>query len=155
MTLRIYRDPEAARQTILRRRDLGVLDEVPESVRRGIRRVFGQDLTPGEAVARILADVRRRGDEALRDWTARLDGVTLEGIEVPGSALQAAYAALPAELTEALELAAERIRAFHARQPLPSWTTTELGGTLGQRATPLARVGVYVPGGTAPLPSSL
>jgi len=155
MTLRIYEDPEAARQTILRRRDLAVLDEVPESVRRGIRRVFGQDLTPGEAVARIVADVRQRGDEALRDWTARVDGVTLEELEVPRSSLPAAYAALPAELREALELAAGRIRAFHARQPLPSWTTAELGGTLGQQATPLARVGVYVPGGTAPLPSSL
>ncbi len=54
-----------------------------------------------------------------------------------------------------LRLAAERIRAFHALQPVQSWTTDTLGGRLGQRVTPLRRVGVYVPGGSAPLPSSL
>jgi histidinol dehydrogenase len=62
---------------------------------------------------------------------------------------------LPGDLREALELAAGRIQDFHARQPLPSWESDAMGGRLGQRATPLARVGVYVPGGTAPLPSSL
>ena len=153
--LRIYEDWEQASQTILRRRDVMTLDEVPEAVRAGIRRVFGEDLLPQEAVARILADVRRRGDEALRDWTACIDGLTLDEIEVPVDALEAAYDSLPSDLANALLLAAGRIRAFHARQPVSSWTTTEMGGTLGQRVTPLARVGVYVPGGTAPLPSSL
>ena len=155
MTLRIYEDWEQARQTVLRRRDVMALDEVPEAVRAGIRRVFGEELPPQEAVARILADVRQRGDEALRDWTARIDGLTLDEIEVPVDALGAAYDSLPPDLANALHLAAERIHAFHARQPISSWTTTEMGGTLGQRVTPLARVGVYVPGGTAPLPSSL
>lgn len=161
--LRIYDDWEQARQTVLRRRDVMDLDEVPELVRAGIRRVFGEELTPGEAVARILADVRQRGDEALRHWTARVDGLALDdpfvklrtSLEVPAEAWEAAYGSLPPDLAAALNLAAERIRAFHARQPIPSWTTTEMGGTLGQRVTPLARVGVYVPGGTAPLPSSL
>jgi len=155
MTLRIYEDWEQARRTVLRRRDVMALDEVPEAVRAGIRRVFGEELPPQEAVARILADVRQRGDEALRDWTARIDGLTLDEIEVPVDALGAAYDSLPPDLANALHLAAERIHAFHARQPISSWTTTEMGGTLGQRVTPLARVGVYVPGGTAPLPSSL
>jgi histidinol dehydrogenase len=153
--LRIYDDWEQARQTVLRRRDMMALDEVPEPVRAGIRRVFGEELTPEEAVARILADVRQRGDEALCHWTARIDGLTLDDLEVPAEAWEAAYGSLPSELAEALNLAAERIRAFHARQPIPSWTTMEMGGTLGQRVTPLQRVGVYVPGGTAPLPSSL
>jgi len=153
--LRIYEDVEEARQTVLRRRNMLVLDEVPESVRASIRRVFGEELMPEEAVARILADVRGRGDEALRDWTARIDGVTDDDFEVPTEALVVAYESLPPDLADALDLAADRIRAFHARQPIPSWTTTELGGTLGQQVTPLARVGVYVPGGTAPLPSSL
>ena len=64
-------------------------------------------------------------------------------------------ARLPDDLQASLRMAAERIRAFHARQPIPTWSTTELGGVLGQNVTPLDRVGVYVPGGTAPLPSSL
>jgi histidinol dehydrogenase len=157
MRLRIYKDIEQARAELLQRRDMLILDEVPEPVREGIRRVFGENLTPEEAVARILADVRGRGDEALYDWTARVDGLTLDDLEVPPEKWQEAYDALPPDLSEALHLAAERIRAFHAHQPISalSWETEALGGVLGQRATPLARVGVYVPGGTAPLPSSL
>jgi histidinol dehydrogenase len=153
--LRIYDDWEQARRTVLRRRDILVFDEVPESVRAGIRRVFGEVLTPEQAVARILTDVRGRGDEALRDWTRRIDGLTLDDFRVPIEAMAAAYASLPSDLAEALNLAVERVRDFHARQPISSWTTTEMGGTLGQRVVPLRRVGVYVPGGTAPLPSSL
>lgn len=161
--LRIYRDVEEARQTLLCRRDTFALDEVPDAVREGIRRLFGQDLTPEAAVTRILDDVRQRGDEALRDWTMRIEGLALDdpldklgtGFEVPDTEWRAAHETAPSDLTEALDLAAERIRDFHARQPIPSWTTDEMGGALGQRVTPLARVGVYVPGGTAPLPSSL
>ncbi len=155
--LTIYEDLEEARRTVLQRRDMLVLDEVPEAVREGIRRVFGEDLTPEEAVARIRADVRQCGDDALRDWTARVDDLMLGELEVPPTAWEAAYEALRPELREALALAAERVRDFHARQPIDalSWETDAMGGTLGQRVTPLERVGVYVPGGTAPLPSSL
>jgi len=153
--LRIYDDWRQARQTVLHRRDMLVLDEVPQPVRESIRRVFGEDLTPQAAVARILEDVRRRGDDALRDWTARTDGLALGDLEVPPESWESAYRSLPADLAEALNLAAERIRDFHSRQPLPSWETTEMGGRMGQRVLPLQRVGVYVPGGTAPLPSSL
>jgi histidinol dehydrogenase len=160
VTLTIFEDLDEARQTVLRRRDTWVLEQVPEPVRAGIRRAFGQDMTPEQGVAAILRDVRERGDEALREWSDRLDGntaaiSTTEGFEVPFTAWERAYAALPADLANALDLAAERIRSFHARQPIPSWETDEMGGTLGQRVTPLQRVGVYVPGGTAPLPSSL
>jgi histidinol dehydrogenase len=155
MTLKIYDDLDKARQTVLRRRDLMNLDEVPEPVRASIRRVFGEDLTPEQAVARLLADVRQRGDEALREWTIRIDGLTLDNLEIPAAEWDAAHKRLPAELTETLALAAGRIRDFHARQPIPCWTTDAMGGTLGQRLVPLERVGVYVPGGTAPLPSSL
>ncbi|MDY6877665.1 MAG: histidinol dehydrogenase [Chloroflexota bacterium] len=157
MMLRIYDDWEQARRTVLHRRDMLVIDEVPEPVREDIRRIFGEELTPEAAVSRILSDVRRWGDEALHDWTTRIDGLTIGNFEVGPGALEVAYASLSPDLAKALDLAAERIRAFHTRQPISSlsWTTTELGGTLGQRAEPLARVGVYVPGGTAPLPSSL
>ena len=155
MTLRIFEDLEEARRTVLRRRDVLILDEVPEPVQEGIRRLFGPGVTPDEATAEILGDVRRRGDDALRDWTARLDGVTLEDFEVARDVWDRAQGSLPGDLTAAMELAAQRIRRFHEQQPLPSWETTDMGGTLGHRATPLARVGIYVPGGTAPLPSSL
>jgi histidinol dehydrogenase len=160
VTLKIYENLEEARRTVLQRRDMLVLDQVPEPVRAGIRRVFGEDLTPEAAVAQILTDVRERGDQALRDWTRRVDGETAPDLtsgdfEVPAAAWERAYEALPADLAAALELAAERIRDFHVRQPVASWETAEMGGTVGQRVTPLRRVGVYVPGGTAPLPSSL
>jgi histidinol dehydrogenase len=151
---------EEARRTVLRRRDMWELEQTPEPVRADIRRVFGRDVTPERAVTEILADVRQRGDEALRYWTRRVDrsgsaDATPGDFEVAASSWEKAYAALPAELGDALDLAAERIREFHTRQPIASWQTHEMGGTLGQRVTPLERVGVYVPGGTTALPSSL
>lgn len=151
--LKIYSVKEAA-STILRR-DNWLEREPPPAVQEGIARVFGERLTPEDAVRRIVRNVQMGGDIALRQWTARIDGVQLEEIGVPEAEMAAALEAIPAELAQALHLAAERIRAFHERQPLPSWTTTEMGGRLGQRVTPLQRAGVYVPGGTAPLPSSL
>jgi histidinol dehydrogenase len=163
--LEIYDDLDHARRTVLRRRDMMVLDEVPEPMRESIHRIFGEELTPEQAVARILADVRQRGDEALRDWTARIDGISLNepfdklraGFEVPQREWRTAFDALPADLAEAMALSAQRIRDFHARQPVLSltWTTDEMGGTLGQRMVPMRRVGVYAPGGAAPLPASL
>jgi histidinol dehydrogenase len=153
--MRIYDDWKHAQRSILRRRDLRALDEAPEAVREGIRRVFGEELTPEDAVARILSSVREQGDQALRDWTLRIDGVTLGALEVPPKAWKAASESLTADLAAALAFAAERIRAFHERQAISSWTATDLGGTLGQQVRPLRRVGIYVPGGTAPLPSSL
>lgn len=152
--IRIYEDSEEAR-VILNRRAMITVEDVPEVVLDGIRRVFGEALTPEVAVARLLADVRVGGDASLREWTARIDGVTLDTFEVPPDVWKAAYKALDPALRTALETAAERIRDFHSRQPIPNWTTDAMGGLLGQRLVPLERVGVYVPGGTAPLPSSL
>lgn len=151
--LQLFTVPEAE-QTILRRAR-ALEPELPEGLRAHLRRLFQEEVTPDEAVRRILADVRARGDAALRDWTFKLDGVHLETLQVDPAELPAATDRLPPDLLDALQQAAARIRAFHSYQPLPHWTTGKLGGRLGQRATPLARVGVYVPGGTAPLPSSL
>jgi len=151
--LKIYPDLAEAQRTILNRRRAET--PLPEAMRHSLRRIFGRDLAPAEAVAEILADVRSRGDAALRDWTARLDGVTLDRLAIERDEIAAAAARLPAGLVDSLRYAADRIRRFHACQPLPSWTTNDLGGTLGQKMTPLDRVGVYVPGGTAPLPSTL
>jgi len=155
--LKIYDDLKQARQTVLCRQNLMALEEAPEPVQESIRSVFGEKLTPEQAVARILSDVRQRGDEALRDWSARIDGAPAENLETPPEEWKIAHDNLSPDLAEALTLSAERIREFHARQPIAtlSWTTDEMGGTLGQRVESLARVGVYAPGGGAPLPSSL
>lgn len=154
MLFPIY-DLPTARQGILRRRSWAETD-YPPSLLQGIAQRFGEALSPEQAVARILADVRRRGDAALQHWSATLDGVAPDPLAVPKSAWQDARQRLAPELRQALELAAERIAAFHRRQPAHSWLATdEHEGTLGQLVRPLAAVGVYVPGGTAPLPSSL
>ncbi|MGC9468310.1 MAG: histidinol dehydrogenase [Anaerolineae bacterium] len=153
--IRIYENPAEASR-ILKRWSMLTVDDVPAVVLQSIERVFGEALTPEEAVAKLLTEVRATGDEALRSWTQRIDGVIPEALEVPKTAWAAAYdETLSPDLRAVLERAAERIRDFHARQPVPSWSTDEMGGTLGQRLVPLERVGVYVPGGTAPLPSSL
>ncbi len=152
--IRIYDDP-AQGSRILTRRTMLTLEDVPEVVLASIERVFGERLTPEVAVARLLADVRVRGDAALREWTRRIDGVSVESLEIPASDWEAAYASLTPGLKDSLNLSADRIRDFHSRQPIPNWTTDEMGGMLGQRLVPLQRVGLYVPGGTAPLPSSL
>jgi histidinol dehydrogenase len=152
--LKIYSAPEA-RQTILKRIPP---DEtaVPPIVLDRIEATFGERISAEEAVRRILRDVRTRGDSALIEWSAKLDGFPENApIRVPAEALTAALDTLDPEVRAALELAAERIREFHRRQPLTSWFTNDLGGTLGQIIRPHGRVGLYVPGGTAPLPSSV
>ena len=151
--LKIY-TAEAALRTILRRPLPGEIAVSPTLAAR-LEQLFGGPTRPEEAVARILADVRERGDAALQDWESRLDGLRQPGLRVAGDDLRAALEALDPETRRALELAAGRIRRFHELQPVSSWSTRELGGTLGQLVRPIRRVGLYVPAGTAPLPSSV
>lgn len=103
----------------------------------------------------IVADVRRRGDAALREWTERLDGARLERFAAPPEAFEAAEAALPEALRTAIRLAVGRVRAYHERQPRGGFLEADEGGLLGQLVRPLDRVACYVPGGQAPLFSSL
>jgi len=119
------------------------------------RKAIDEDPVYLERVTAILADVRARGDAALRDLTARFDGVTLDDFRVPASRVKHARARLSPEVLDSLHLAADRLERYHRKQPLTAWVTQELGGTLGQLVTPLDRVGCYVPGGTAPLPSTV
>ncbi|MEO8037206.1 MAG: histidinol dehydrogenase [Betaproteobacteria bacterium] len=118
-----------------------------------------QDSTIDATVAAILDDVRRRGDDAVLEYTRRfdqLDASSVDLLEVPRKALSAALSGLVPARREALEQAAQRIRAYHERQPLASWQFTEPDGTvLGQQVTALDRVGVYVPGGKAAYPSTV
>jgi histidinol dehydrogenase len=111
-----------------------------------------------EAVAAIIADVRGRGDAALIDLTARFDRLTLtpDTLAFTADEIDVACAEVPAVDRAALELAAERIRAYHVRQ-MPEdarWTDPE-GATLGWRWTPVSAAGLYVPGGLASYPSSV
>jgi histidinol dehydrogenase len=113
------------------------------------------------AVAKIIADVRARGDEAVLEYTNRFDrtkAASMADFEIGQAEMDAALAALPTAQRSALQTAADRIRAFHERQKqeLQGFTYTEADGTiLGQRITPLDRVGIYVPGGKAAYPSSV
>ena len=110
-------------------------------------------------VAEILAAVRQRGDAALLEYTNRLDRRQLRHaaeLEVPRTAVETALHGLPADQRAALQAAAARIQEFHRRQKQESWDyLDDYGNRLGQRVTPLARVGVYVPGGRASYPSSV
>ena len=143
-----------AQQTILRRRAWDEID-VPARLLDGIEAIFGERITPDEAVRRILADLRARGDDALRDWTLRIDGVSLDALTVTPAQIAAAYDQVSAEVVDALRLAAGRVEAFHRRQPAISWIDNSNEGTLGQLVRPIQRVGAYIPGGTAPLPSTV
>ncbi len=205
MTISIIIGAAAGREKILRNRTL-IDKEISPELAASLHKTFGESLTPDQAVARIIADVRARGDAALIDWTRKLDGAEFKSVVVSADEMDAAYAETPAAVRDALELAASRIRTFHEKQKPKSWLSGRsetfarmnadvkhdfrfqedanvLPGEanarkssrhmvskktdpalvrddlrqplLGQRIIPLARVGVYVPGGTAPLPSSL
>ena len=118
-----------------------------------------QDPSVDAAVASIVADVRARGDAALVEYTARFDRLRVTSaaeLEIAPAAMRAAFGALPAAERGALETAAARIRAYHERQKMTSWSYREADGSeLGAQVTPLDRVGVYVPGGKAAYPSSV
>ena len=118
-----------------------------------------QDPAVDAAVATIVADVRARGDAALLEYTGRFDRMAVASaaaLEIKPAEMQAAFTALPADQRAALETAAARIRAYHDRQKLVSWSYREADGSeLGAQVTPLDRVGVYVPGGKAAYPSSV
>jgi histidinol dehydrogenase len=125
-----------------------LLDRAPE-----------QNAAVTKTVDGIVADIRKRGDVALLEYTNRFDRRTVidaASLEIPQAELNAAWLRLPADLKSALEQAAERIRAYAQHQKLHNWEFADaLGNTLGQRVTPMDRVGVYVPGGKAAYPSSV
>lgn len=119
----------------------------------------GADAHIHTAVSEILHGVRTRGDEALIEYTRRFDRVDVASaaeLELPKAVCQQALDELSPEQREALEVAADRVRAYHERQLGESWTYEEADGTrLGQKVTALDRVGLYVPGGQAAYPSSV
>ena len=110
-------------------------------------------------VASILADVRKRGDAALLEYTRKFDRLPLAHaaqLELSREELRVAFDGLPAEQRSALEQAAQRVTDYHQKQVQASWSYTDADGTLlGQQITALDRVGLYVPGGKAAYPSSV
>lgn len=118
-----------------------------------------QDDEIDQVVANILRDVKKRGDAAVLEYTQRFDrlnAATIAELELSQAELKAALDSLPADQRRALEQAAERVRAYHEKQLMSSWSYTEDDGTLlGQQVTSLDRVGLYVPGGKAAYPSSV
>ena len=123
----------------------------------------GEDEAIDRAAATILADVKLRGDAAVLDCTRRfdrLDAASVAALEIPQAELQAALQSLTPERRSALQFAADRVRSYHQRQKqecgADGFSYTEADGTvLGQKVTPLDRVGIYVPGGKAAYPSSV
>ena len=120
------------------------------------------DVAIESRVAEIIAAVRRDGDQAVLGFTQQFDGLaaaTMADLEITQAEMKAAYEALPDTQRDALKQAADRIRAYHEAQKRASgqsWQYTDADGTLlGQKVTPLDRVGIYVPGGKAAYPSSL
>src|SRR3954451_20328387 len=120
MTIPIYDDVAEAQRTVLRRQLFDDV-QVSELVEAGLHRVFGAGTSPTAAVDRIIADVRAEGDAALHHYSRELEGVDLDHFVVDDAALDAALKGLVPEVRGALELAAERIERFHARQSRQSW----------------------------------
>lgn len=136
---------------------VGRLDAVTAEERaRVFDRGRATDVAVERTVRAILADVRDRGDDALRDMAAQFDGAQLDAIEVPRAQWERALRELDPAVRDGLELAAENIATFHRAQ-LPEALEIEPrpGMKLGRRADPLRRVGVYAPGGRAAYPSSV
>ena len=130
------------------------IDQLPLS--QILRREAAEGPDVGAAVSAILRAVRQEGDAALRRYTRELDQAEPTDLEVPAGRLQAAAADLKADLRAILEEAADRIQDFHRRQVREGFIVTGRPGViLGQKVTPLDRVGLYIPGGTAAYPSSV
>ncbi len=147
-------DVLTAKNTILKRTPI---DEtpVPEAVLNRLEQIFGEKIAPYEAVRRIIKDVRNNGNVAVDKWSKELDGSDRSNKKVSSVEINTALENLDPTLKAALFSAADRIEAFHKIQPAVSWMDQSMGGKLGQLLRPIERVGIYVPGGTAPLPSTV
>ncbi len=146
---------EEAKKSILIRKSI-VNTPVSPQINNQIVKIFGKSLTPQEVVKRIINDVIKKGDLALIEWTKKLDKSDISNsIEIQIDQMEAALESIDSKIKEVLIKTIDRILAFHRKQPISSWTTKDLGGKLGQIITPIQSVGFYVPGGSAPLPSTI
>ena len=151
--MRIVFGAEEGRRTVLLRRPLAET-AVPPAVRDLTRRVFGADLSPAEAVARIIADVRAEGDAAVLRYAEAFDGVTPPSLRVAREETAAAYDTVDPRLLADLRFAAARIRSFHELQMEHCQRSFSREG-LGMRVRPIERVGMYAAGSAVVYPSSI
>lgn len=158
--MRIVDVKDAGEKEIRRLLQKAAFDEVELSpaIREGNRKLFGADLTASQVAARIVEDVRREGDAAVMKYTKLLDRAdfTPEEFLVGEEEFAAAEKAADPKVVASLYKAIANVRRYHEEQKPRSWLTNrEKGSLLGQMVTPLERVGIYVPGGTAAYPSSV
>lgn len=151
--MKIYTDINEAKKALLVRRSWEDL-QLSEAAQKAIAGIFGRPMTASEVVQHILSEVREKGDEAVRDFTRKIDRIEPGNLTVGKREMHEAYRHLTKSLRQSLELAAERIRAFHLLQKAHSSKSFLVDG-LGQKVTPLTRIGIYVPGGTAAYPSTV
>ncbi|HEY4668590.1 MAG TPA: histidinol dehydrogenase [Tepidiformaceae bacterium] len=151
--MRIIRNAEEGRRLLLDRKPLDT-EELPMDMRETTFRAFGQELSPEEVVRRIIRDVREDRDNAVRFYNSRLDGAHAEELRVSEPEIRAAYDAVDGTIVDALKFAAERIRRYHEQQMRGSFFDFNQNG-LGQLTRAIQRVGLYIPGTRAPLPSTV
>ena len=152
MLLKTYVGLKAGQEVLAQRRQPKASTPTAESRRRTIE-IFGEDITPELSVRRILDDVRRDGDKAVRNYTRLLDGMDDEALEVDKQKINNAPSQVDAALIEALTLSARRVEDYHRSSMPEGWMDPARG--LGERLIPMQRVGVYAPGGTASYPSTV
>ena len=150
--MRVVKGYEAGRKALDRGAQRVWDSASPDTLDR-IESLFGERLSPRQAVQRVLDDVREHGDAAVRRYAEMLDGGAPDSLEATVSELRAAYDETPQDLRSALHTAADRVRAFHEACLPKSWLDPATG--LGEQFTAMARAGVYAPGGQAAYPSTV
>lgn len=151
--MRVIRNAEEGRQLLLSRKPLEA-GALPMDIRETSFRVFGAELEPDEVVRRIIRDVREDGDNAVRFYNRRFDNAETPELRVTDGEIRAAYDVVSQEVVDALQFAAGRIRQYHEQQLRGAFFEFNQGG-LGQLTRAIQRVGIYVPGTAAPLPSTV
>ncbi len=154
MNIRTYRTNTEALAALTRRGEQPE-PQLPQRVIDRNTEIFGEVLSAHEVVDRIVREVRTHGDDAVRYFTNMYDDREIAQLEVPRAEWDAALDRIDNDLRAALELAASRIRTFHDKQKGENWFDAGEYGIFGQVIRPLQRVGIYTPGGSAALPSSL
>ena len=130
------------------------LGKISPRTQQRLKEIFGRDISPSEAVAQILRDIKEKGDASVRDYTSRIDNFKIDTLEVSRQEIKDAYSQVDENLIEALKVAAERIRRFHQEQKDYLFHGV-IGQEWGQLVRPLARAGLYTPASTAVYPSTV
>ena len=152
-SLKIVEGADGARSSVLRRDALGAA-ELPEALQASIAELWGEPLTAAAHVARILEEVERDGDEAVTKFSQRFDGSSYDAIEVTADEFAEAFAVVSQEQIDAIDFAANRIRQYHREQLRHAPQTFRARGA-GMIVQPIQRVGIYMTGSDAALPSSV